>query len=121
MERTLPLVIVRLPDGTTALIAAMEAPHQVDEQIRSWDCAFKDMATSDYVVGQAWARMGALYPLADQTRGRMDCPIHGQNGARVVTEKDLKGQEAVANGAGPERTPLADATMPTATSPPSYR
>jgi hypothetical protein len=48
----LPPVIVRLPDGTQQSIVAIEAPHQVEEQLQSWDCSFKDLDTSDYVVGQ---------------------------------------------------------------------
>src|SRR5262245_26319212 len=55
-------------------INALDAPHRVDEQIQSWDCSFKDLETSDYVVGQAWARVGSKFILADQIRGRMDCP-----------------------------------------------
>src|SRR6266849_5438596 len=69
----LPPVIVRLPDGTQASITAIEAPYHVDEQIQSWDCAFKDLDTSDYVVGQVWARLGSAYLLGDQVRARMDC------------------------------------------------
>jgi len=48
----LPPVMVRLPDGTETSIVAIEEPRQVEEQIQSWDCAFKDLSTSDYVVGQ---------------------------------------------------------------------
>ena len=70
----LPPVMVQLPDGMYISITAIDIPHHVDEQIQSWDCAFKDLATSDYVVGQAWGRLGSLYLLADQIRGRMDCP-----------------------------------------------
>jgi hypothetical protein len=75
----LPPVIVRLPDGSTMSIPAMsipavEVPRQVDEQLQSWDCSFKDLDTSDYVVGQMWARAGAAFPLGDQVRDRMDCP-----------------------------------------------
>ena len=44
------------------------------EQIQSWDCAFKDLETSDFVVGQVWGRVGADYFLGDQVRDRMDCP-----------------------------------------------
>src|SRR5262249_14809455 len=50
-----PPVVVRLPDGTPQSIPAIEV-RRVDEQIQSWDCAFKDLETSDYVVGQAWGR-----------------------------------------------------------------
>jgi predicted phage terminase large subunit-like protein len=70
----LPPVVVRLPDGTQTSIVAIEAPGQVEEQIQSWDCSFKDLDTSDFVVGQVWARLGAAFLLGDQIRGRMDCP-----------------------------------------------
>jgi predicted phage terminase large subunit-like protein len=70
----LPPVVVRTPDGTQVSIPAVEVPHRFDEQIQSWDCAFKDLETSDYVVGQVWSRVGPLYFLAHQVRGRMDFP-----------------------------------------------
>ena len=70
----LPPVIVKLPDGTQISLTAIEAPRQVDEQIQSWDCSFKDLDTSDFVVGQLWGRVGARFLLGDQVRGRMDCP-----------------------------------------------
>jgi predicted phage terminase large subunit-like protein len=44
------------------------------ETLQSWDCAFKDLETSDYVVGQVWGRVGPLYFLGHQVRGRMDFP-----------------------------------------------
>ena len=58
----------------------------MDEQIQSWDCAFKDLDTSDYVVGQAWARLGSRYLLGDQVRARMDCPATVQ-AIRELTAK----------------------------------
>ncbi len=70
----LPPVEVRLPDGTLMSIPAIECPRQVDEQLQSWDCAFKDLDTSDYVVGQFWGRKGACFLLGEQFRGRTDCP-----------------------------------------------
>jgi predicted phage terminase large subunit-like protein len=82
----LPPVSVRLPDGTVTLIAAVEVPRLVDEQIQSWDCAFKDLDTSDYVVGQAWARLGAAFFLGDQIRARMDCPTTVK-AVRELTER----------------------------------
>jgi predicted phage terminase large subunit-like protein len=42
--------------------------------LQSWDCAFKDLATSDFVVGQVWAKKGANKYLLDGVRDRMDCP-----------------------------------------------
>jgi phage terminase large subunit-like protein len=70
----LPPVIVQMPDGTQTSIVAIEVPHRVEEQIQSWDCAFKDLEASDYVVGQVWGRVGSVYLLGDQVRARMDCP-----------------------------------------------
>ena len=70
----LPPVVVSLPDGTQMSIIAIEAPYQVNETIQSWDCAFKDLDTSDYVVGQVWGRLGSMFFLGDQVRARMDCP-----------------------------------------------
>jgi predicted phage terminase large subunit-like protein len=37
-----------------------------DDLIQSWDCAFKDLLTSDFVVGQIWGRRGADRFLLDQ-------------------------------------------------------
>jgi hypothetical protein len=70
----LPPVIVSLPDGTSVSIAPIYAPSYVDEQLQSWDCSFKNLETSDYVVGQAWGRSGSIYLLGHQIRARMDCP-----------------------------------------------
>lgn len=70
----LPPVVVRKPDGAELSIVAIEAPRRVDQQIQSWDCSFKDLDTSDYVVGQVWGRLGPMYLLGDQVRARMDCP-----------------------------------------------
>ena len=40
--------------------------------VLSFDCAFKETATSDFVVGQVWGKAGADYYLLDQVRGRTD-------------------------------------------------
>jgi predicted phage terminase large subunit-like protein len=69
----LPPVIVRLPDGTERSIMALELQGR-GECIQSWDCSFKDLETSDFVVGQVWGNMGPNYYLLDQVRGRMDFP-----------------------------------------------
>jgi predicted phage terminase large subunit-like protein len=70
----LPPVMVRMPDGTLISIPAIEVPHQVDEQLQSWDGSFKGLDTSDFVVGQVWGRWRSLFFLGDQVRGRMDLP-----------------------------------------------
>lgn len=51
-----------------------QIPTHFDEVIQSWDCAFKDKDTSDFVVGQVWGRKGADKYLLDQVRGRMNLP-----------------------------------------------
>ncbi|MFK5689589.1 phage terminase large subunit [Ornithinimicrobium sp. LYQ92] len=40
------------------------------ELVQSWDMAFKDTTSSDYVVGQIWLRRGTRAFLLDQVRGR---------------------------------------------------
>ena len=49
-------------------IAAVRVPAQFDTMIQSWDMAFKDLATSDYVVGQVWGAVQADRFLLDQRR-----------------------------------------------------
>ena len=46
-------------------------PSGLYDYIQSWDCTFKDAQSSDYVVGQVWARKGSSRYLPDQVRGRM--------------------------------------------------
>lgn len=41
---------------------------------QSWDCSFKDLATSSYVVGTVWARKGSLIYLLYRLRKRMNLP-----------------------------------------------
>lgn len=44
---------------------------ECDEMVMSWDMAFKDTKSSDYVVGQVWARRGANVYLLDQVHKRL--------------------------------------------------
>lgn len=41
------------------------------ELVQSWDLAFKDTKSSDYVVGQVWLRVGVDIFLIDQVRARL--------------------------------------------------
>lgn len=41
------------------------------ELVQSWDLAFKDTKSSDYVVGQVWLRIGVDAYLVDQVRARL--------------------------------------------------
>ena len=75
--------------------------------IQSWDCTFKDVSTSDYVVGQVWAYAKARYYLVDQVRGRMNLPATCQ-AIRDMSRKHptaiLKLIEDKANGPAVEQT-----------------
>lgn len=51
-----------------------ERPKYFDEIIQSWDCTFKDSDGSDFVSGQVWGRVGALYYLLDRVKERLDLP-----------------------------------------------
>ena len=53
------------PDSGAYLVDGM------DDLIMSWDMAFKDTKSSDYVVGQVWARKGATAYLLEQVRKRL--------------------------------------------------
>jgi predicted phage terminase large subunit-like protein len=70
----LPPVSVRLADGSWQQVNAVELPEEFDQQWQSWDMAFKDLDTSDYVVGQVWGASGADRFLLDQRRERMSFP-----------------------------------------------
>ena len=67
-------VVVRLEDGSVFECPQVAVPGRFDEEVLSWDMAFKDLASSDYVVGQAWGRVGADKFLLDQAREQADFP-----------------------------------------------
>lgn len=46
-------------------------PDRFDQIVQSWDCAFKDLDTSDFVVGQVWGKIGATFYLLDQVRAKL--------------------------------------------------
>lgn len=54
---------IERPDGTRTALS-------MDDVLISWDMTFKDLDSSDYVVGQVWGRRGADAYLLDQVRGR---------------------------------------------------
>lgn len=47
-------------------------PPQFDQVVCSWDCAFKDEETSDFVAGQVWGRVGAHFYLLEQVHGHFN-------------------------------------------------
>jgi phage terminase large subunit-like protein len=70
--RLLP-VQVRLVTGQLFECPVTELP-EMEEQLQSWDMAFKDKPANDYVVGQVWGRKGADRFLLAQARGQWDMP-----------------------------------------------
>lgn len=67
----LPPVAVKI-DDQTIYIEAEELPSEFDEELQSWDCAFKDSEKNDFVCGQAWARKAAFKYLIEQDKRHMD-------------------------------------------------
>jgi predicted phage terminase large subunit-like protein len=98
---SVPPVQVRLPDGSIRNIYAANLPDVLDRQIQSWDMAFKDLSTSDYVVGAVWGAKGADRYLLDQVRDRFDFP-ETMAAVKAMTKKwpkaTLKLVEDKANG-----------------------
>jgi predicted phage terminase large subunit-like protein len=76
-------------------------PREFEEVVQSWDTAFKDANTNDYVVGQVWGRIGAEKYLLDQFRARTDLP-GTMEAIRMMTHRwpvaELKLIEESANG-----------------------
>lgn len=48
----------------------VELPTDFDQMLMSWDLTFKDLKSSDWVVGGLWGRLGADYFLIELERGR---------------------------------------------------
>lgn len=59
---------VTWPDQTQAPQAPL--PEDLSEAYQSWDCTFKEAASSDYVVGQEWRKAGAHRYLMRQWRAK---------------------------------------------------
>jgi len=69
-----PPVVVRLADGTMLKIFPVILPDELDQQVQSWDMAFKDLNTSDYVAGGVWGTKKADRYLLEQVRDRLGFP-----------------------------------------------
>jgi len=69
----LPSVVVNTEDGFI-MVDPEPLPDLFDEQIQSWDMAFKGTTTSAYVAGQVWGKRDANKYLLDQIRDKLDFP-----------------------------------------------
>lgn len=67
-------VRVRMSDGTWSETSPVTLPATWEDQVQSWDMAFKETATSDFVAGQVWGRFGADKFLLDYWKERADLP-----------------------------------------------
>ena len=79
-------ITVKKEDGTEAECVQIPLPTDLTDHLHSWDMAFKETESSDFVVGQAWAKQSANKFLLGQTRARMDFPKSMQ---AVKNLKDL--------------------------------
>jgi predicted phage terminase large subunit-like protein len=98
---SVPPVLVRLADGTMQKIVPVILPDKFDSQVQSWDMAFKDLSTSDYVAGGVWGTKAADRYLLDQTRERLGFPetvMAVKKMSKKWPEAGLKLVEDKANG-----------------------
>lgn len=70
--KALPPVPVKLPDGTIEMRKSVPLPDRFDKYLQSWDMAFEDHETSDYVVGGQFGKKGANTYLLDLDRDKRD-------------------------------------------------
>jgi predicted phage terminase large subunit-like protein len=76
-------------DGSRRVPGIGRADHEL---VQSWDLAFKDTKSSDYVVGQVWLRVGNTAYLLDQVRARLNFTATCQ----AIEAMSAKWPEAVA-------------------------
>lgn len=69
----LPPVRVDTPGGPVEC-PCVPLPYAFDEDVQSWDLAFKDNKDNSYVVGQVGSRSGADLFVRDQIRDHLDFP-----------------------------------------------
>lgn len=92
---------VQGPDGKRYKCA--ERPRQFDQLICTWDMAFKDEETSDYVCGQVWGRVGSGFYLMDQRHGHFDFALSRKSVVELAINwpaATVKLVEDKANGTG---------------------
>lgn len=86
------------PNGARIVPGVGRADHEL---VQSWDFAYSDKVTSDFVVGQVWLRVGTQAYLLDMVRERMNFP-RMQQAVRDITAKWPQAQttfvEAAASG-----------------------
>lgn len=82
---------------------ATSLPPAYDDAVASWDTAFRDKETSDFVVGQVWGRTGADFWMAEQIRGHFGMGMTQLAIALLAVRHPYVTRHYVENaGAGPE-------------------
>jgi predicted phage terminase large subunit-like protein len=77
---------VRKPDGTWHECHQVALPDGLTGHTQSWDCSFKDKASSDNVAGQVWAERGAESFLLDSMGDKMDI-VATMQAIKLLTER----------------------------------
>lgn len=93
----LPPVTIRYPDGTFVNIEAEELPDYWDEQIQSWDLAFKDNRDNDFVCGGVLGRREAKYFVLDMINERLDI-VQTIDAIKSMSEKHPKALRKLIEG-----------------------
>jgi predicted phage terminase large subunit-like protein len=75
------------------------APEKFDEIIQSWDMSFKDLESSDFVVGQVWGRIGADKYLLDMIRAQMGLVASCQAVKTLTLRRPLARKKLIENKA----------------------
>jgi predicted phage terminase large subunit-like protein len=71
---TPPPVRVRLPENEWAECEQIQLPEKFEATIQSWDMAFKDTKTSNFVSGHVWGKSAANAFLLDRDHGKKGLP-----------------------------------------------
>jgi len=97
----LPKVRVKMPNGDIEERTAVELPDRFDMELMSWDAAFKDLKTSDFVCGITVGVRGPQRFITAYTKKRMGI-VETMNAMREMTadqpKAHLKLIEDKANG-----------------------
>lgn len=92
-----------VPRGWWRWYPAAELPDRWDQRITSWDMKMTERESGSYVVGQAWARVGARFYCLWQLRGQWNLPTVKAAIAWMATRYPAHVQHLVENtGNGPE-------------------
>ena len=109
----LPPVPVPQDDGSMEMVQAVPLPYRFDIEILSWDMSFKNMDTSDFVVGLHMAKAGPDTYIRNHRRGRMSFTQSVEEVKDLSAEAPDAGAKLVEDAAnGPALIDTLRATVP---------